>query len=117
MGFDAIAAGWWPFIFILLAGFLPTDVWRWLGVALGDSLKPDGMVLTWVKAVATAIIAGVIGILIVFPTGALDDVPLALRLFAAAAGYVAFVAGGRVLWGILAAEFILVGGAVLVGSP
>lgn len=116
MAFDSLAAAWWPFVFILLAGFLPTDVWRWLGVALGGTLRPDGMVLTWVKAVATAIIAGVIGILVVFPAGALAELPLALRLFAALAGYGAFVAGGRVVWGIVVSEIVLVGGAVLLGS-
>ena len=32
LSYDSIAADWWPYLFILLAGWLPTDVWRWLGV-------------------------------------------------------------------------------------
>ena len=69
--FDAIDAAWWPFLFILLAGGLATDIWRWLGVLAGHRLRDDSEALIWVRAVATALVAGVIGKLVLFPTGAL----------------------------------------------
>ena len=31
-------ASYWPFVFILLAGWLVTDMWRWLGVLVGNRL-------------------------------------------------------------------------------
>ena len=82
--FDTLGQGWagdfGPYLFILLAGFLATDIWRWLGVLIGNRLHDDSELLNWVKAVATALIAGVIGKLILFPAGALATAPVALRL-------------------------------------
>ncbi|HSG95253.1 MAG TPA: AzlD domain-containing protein, partial [Afifellaceae bacterium] len=89
--FETLGQGWagdfGPYLFILLAGFLATDIWRWLGVVAGNSLRDDSEALNWVKAVATALIAGVIGNLILFPAGALASAPVALRLAAAALGW------------------------------
>ncbi|MBZ8132363.1 AzlD domain-containing protein [Afifella sp. IM 167] len=100
----------WPYIFILIAGTLATDIWRWLGVLVGARLVEDSDLLLWVKAVATALVAGVIGNLIFAPTGALAMVPLAIRLGAAGFGYVAFfLARKKILIGVLAAEAALIG--------
>ena len=111
--FETLGQGWagdfGPYLFILLAGFLATDIWRWLGVLAGNRLHDDSEVLNWVKAVATALIAGVIGKLILFPTGALAAAPVALRLVAAAIGWGAFMAARKnVLAGVVAAELVLV---------
>jgi len=111
--FETLGQGWagdfGPYLFILLAGFLATDIWRWLGVLAGNRLHDDSEVLNWVKAVATALIAGVIGKLILFPTGALAAAPVALRLVAAAIGWGAFMAVRKnVLAGVVAAELVLV---------
>ena len=119
--FETLGQGWagdfGPYLFILLAGTLMTDIWRWLGVLAGNRLHDDSEVLNWVKAVATALIAGVIGKLILFPTGALATVPVALRLVAAAFGWGAFmVARKSVLAGVVAAELVLVGGFVISGG-
>jgi hypothetical protein len=119
--FETLGQGWagdfGPYLFILLAGFLATDIWRWLGVLAGNRLHDDSEALNWVKAVATALIAGVIGKLILFPTGALATVPVALRLAAAALGWGAFmVARKSVLAGVVAAELVLIGGFMVIGS-
>jgi len=111
--FDTLGQGWagdfGPYLFILLAGFLATDIWRWLGVLAGNRLHDDSEALNWVKAVATALIAGVIGKLILFPTGALATVPVELRLAAAALGWVAFMAARKnVLVGVVTAELVLI---------
>ncbi len=119
--FETLGQGWagdfGPYLFILLAGFLATDIWRWLGVLAGNRLHDDSEVLNWVKAVATALIAGVIGKLILFPTGALAAAPVELRLVAAAIGWGAFMAARKnVLAGVVAAELVLiVGWLVLPG--
>lgn len=109
MTFDAFDARWWPFLFILIAGWLATDFWRYLGVYLGGHLSEDSDLLVMVRAVATALVAAVIGNLIVFPSGALADTTLALRMVAAAAGFFAYLfLGRRILVGILVAEAVLV---------
>ena len=114
MTFDAIDAWWWPYLFILVAGFLATDVWRFLGVYLGGRIADDAAILVLVRAVATALVAAVIGNLIVFPSGELANTTLALRVGAAAAGFAAYLLiGKRMLVGIVAGEIVLVAGMLL----
>ncbi|MBA3446788.1 MAG: AzlD domain-containing protein [Pseudaminobacter sp.] len=108
MTFWSIDAWWWPFLFILVAGWLATDSWRFLGVYLGDRISEESELLVLVRAVATALVAAVIGNLIVFPSGALAATPLALRIGAAAIGFAAYlIFGKRVLVGIVVAEIVL----------
>jgi len=45
---------------LVLAGYLPNEIWRMLGLGLGGGIDESSEVLVWVKAVATAILAGVI---------------------------------------------------------
>jgi hypothetical protein len=116
MTFDAIDAAWWPYLFILIAGGLATDIWRWLGVLAGNRLRDDSEALIWVRAVATALVASVIGKLILFPTGALAAAPLLVRLAAAAAGFAAFAAARQsVLVGVITGEVVLIAGWWLAG--
>lgn len=102
---------WWPFVMILVAGWLATDVWRWLGVFAGGKLREDSEVLVWVRCVATALVAGVISKLILFPQGILAETPIWLRLAAAGFGFLCFyVARQRVIAGVLAAVGFLITG-------
>ena len=111
MTFGAVDSWWWPFLFILVGGWLATDAWRFLGVYLGDRLSENSDLLVLVRALATALVAAVIGNLIVFPSGALIDTALALRIVAAGAGFLAYLYLGRkILVGIVAAEVILLVG-------
>ncbi|RYC17397.1 AzlD domain-containing protein [Ciceribacter ferrooxidans] len=80
---------------ILLAGWLATDVWRWLGVIAGNRMNEDSEALKWVRAVATSLVMAVTAKLIVFPTGSLEASPLWLRLAAAGLGFAAFLAAGQ----------------------
>lgn len=116
MTFDALDVWWWPYLFILAAGWLATDAWRFLGVYLGGRISEDSEALVLVRALATALVAAVIGNLIVFPSGALAATPLELRLLAAAAGFVAYLMiGKRVLVGIAVAEAVLIAGLLYLG--
>jgi hypothetical protein len=99
---------WWPFLFILVAGWLPTDIWRFLGVALGGRMEEGSDLLVLVRAVATALVAAVVGNLVVFPGGALAATSLVLRVGSALVGFAAYLAGGkRMIVGIVTAETIL----------
>ncbi|WP_150496957.1 AzlD domain-containing protein [Roseibium aquae] len=103
---------WWgPFAIILIAGWIATDVWRWIGVFAGGRLREDGELLIWVRCVATALVAGVISKLVFFPQGALADTPLWLRLLAMACGFAAFLSLRQsVIIGVLTGVSVLVAG-------
>lgn len=98
-----------PYLALVVAGFLPSEVWRWMAVLLARSLDEDSEIVVWVRAVATAILAGVIAKLTLFPPGALAGVPLAVRLGSVAIGLVVFLIARRsVIAGIAAGEAVLI---------
>lgn len=103
----------WPYLLLILVGFLPNEIWRWLGVIASRGLDEDSEVVLWVRAVATAILAGVIARLIIFAPGALASVPLGVRLLAITIGFAAFVLARRSAFvGVAAGEAALVLGAL-----
>ncbi|HEU4659965.1 MAG TPA: AzlD domain-containing protein [Pseudolabrys sp.] len=107
----------WPYLLLLLVGFLPNEAWRVLGLVLARGLNEDSEWVVWSRAVATAILAGVIAKLIVFSTGALANIPLSLRVGAAICGCLAFwVARRSVFAGVLAGELVLLAGGLLFPS-
>ncbi|MEP1207933.1 MAG: AzlD domain-containing protein [Rhizobiaceae bacterium] len=115
MYFDSFDSAWWPFLFILLAGALPTAVWRWIGVLLVGNLDDSSQWLVLVRCVATALVAAVIAQLIFEPSGALATFPFYLRISAALFGFAAFLMFGRRLFvGIISAEIALLGGYALL---
>lgn len=115
MTFDSFDTWWWPLVFIAFAGWFATDFWRYLGVYLGGKMRDDSPALIFVRAVATSLVAAVIGNLIVFPTGPLAETSVWLRVGAAAAGFGAFlITGKRMLVGIFVAEALLLAGIYLL---
>lgn len=107
MTLGSIDAWWWPYLFIVLAGWAMTYPWRALGVYLGGRIREDAEILVLVRAVATALVAAVIGNLVCFPSGPAAETTLALRVFSAAVGFAAyFFIARKVLIGIVVAEAI-----------
>jgi hypothetical protein len=105
-----------PYLALLLVGFLPNEIWRLLGVVVARRLDEDSELLVWVRAVATAVLAGVISQLVLFPPGQLADIPVTARLSAVVAGFVMFLLVRRsVFVGVLSGEIALVIGALLAG--
>ena len=82
---------WHALLVLLVAGVIPNQIWRMLGLWLGGGVDEGSELLVWVRAVATAILAGVIAQILVQPPGALASVPDWLRYGAVAAGFVAFM--------------------------
>ena len=114
MYFDSFDHTLWPYLFILLAGVLPTAVWRWIGVVLVGNISDDSEWLVLVRCVATALVAAVIAQLIFQPTGALATFPLEVRVGAAILGFIAFLCFGRRLFvAIVVAEVALLTGYAL----
>lgn len=105
-----------PYIFIAIAGWLATDIWRWAGVIVGNRLDEDSEILNWVRAVATALVAAVIAKQILYPNGVLIGSPMELRIGSAVAGFVVFVLSGqRVLAGVVTSMAVLAGGLYVLG--
>jgi hypothetical protein len=100
--------GLWGYLVLVLVGFLPSDVWRLLGVIIGRGLDEESELLVWVRAVATAVLAGVIAKILFFPPGSLAAMPLWVRLTAIALGFAAFLLVRRsVFVGIATGEAVL----------
>ena len=104
----------WPYMVLILVGYLPNEIWRVLGLVLARGLNEDSEVVIWSRAVATAILAGVIAKLILFSTGALDSIPLPVRVGAAGCGFIAFLVMKRsVFAGVIVGEAALLLGGFL----
>lgn len=104
-----------PYLVLLLVGFLPNEFWRMLGLVLARGLDETSQIVLWSRAVATAILTGVVAKLIFFAPGDLASIPLSVRVGAAAAGFAAFLAIRRsVFIGVVTGEAVLLAGAFLL---
>ena len=111
---NAVLTELWPYLVLLLVGFLPNEIWRLLGLVLARGLNEDSEIVIWSRAVATAILAGVIAKLILYSTGALATIPLPVRVGAAVVGFVAFLLMRRsVFAGVAIGEAVLLIGGLI----
>jgi hypothetical protein len=116
-GMNAALADLWPYLLLILVGYLPNEMWRVLGLVLARGLNEDSEIVVWSRAVATAIIAGVIAKLILSSSGALFSIPLGVRVGAAVIGFAAFLVIKRsVFAGVLVGEAVLLLGSFLFGA-
>jgi Branched-chain amino acid transport protein (AzlD) len=103
-----------PVLALILFGFLPNEVWRLVGLMLVRGLDEKSQVIVWVRAVATAMLAGVLAQLILSTSGPLAGIPLGVRVGAAVLGFVAFLAAKRsVFAGVLTGEAVVLLGTYL----
>lgn len=104
------------FLYILVAGVAANAVWRLAGLALSSGLSEEGPVIAWVKAVSTALVAGLVGRIVIFPPGALAEVGAPVRVGAFMLGIAVYYAARRHLGlGILAATLSLIAAHLLGG--
>ncbi|QPC41631.1 AzlD domain-containing protein [Kaustia mangrovi] len=75
---------------ILVAGAAVTYVWRMIGAMVVSRLDPEGGLLLWVRAVATALVAALVVRLVLMPSEILAAASLASRLAALAIGLALF---------------------------
>jgi branched-subunit amino acid transport protein len=85
------------YLYLFIVGMLATEPWRWAGVFLSQGLSVDGEIMRWVKSVSTALVAGLISRLVIFPIGELANVALEVRLISFLCGTLAYLALGRSL--------------------
>ena len=111
----ALVGPLWPYLLVIVVGFLPSEVWRVLGVLLSHGLDERSELLVWVRAVATTLLAGVVAKLLLTPSGALAVVPLYGRvgsLLIGLAGY--FMMRRSVIAGVVLGEATLIATTWLV---
>jgi branched-subunit amino acid transport protein len=107
---------WHALLLLLVAGVIPNQIWRMLGLWLGSGLDEGSDLLVWVKAVATAILAGVIAEILVHPAGALASVPSFLRYGAVVAGFIVFMLTRRSIFaGVVSGEVFMLAGKWWLG--
>lgn len=107
---EQASGGLWPYLVVIIIGFLPTEIWRIAGVLAGRNLDENSEIMIWVRLVAAALVAGVVAKLLMFPSGALTVIPLWWRLGALATGVATYwIARKSVLTGLIAGEAVLIG--------
>ena len=106
---EALDHGLWPWAALILFGFLPSEIWRMISVFLARGIDESSPWLAWVRAVATALLAGVVCKLLLSPNGALAALPLWGRVGPLAVGMIAFFLIRRSLFAaILAGEAAII---------
>ena len=101
---------------LLFAGFLSNEVWRMIGLAVGGGIDEASEFLIWVRAVAAAILAGVIAQILISPPGALATVPDLVRYGAVAVGFAAYLATRKsVFVGVVVGEAVVLAGKWWLG--
>ena len=107
---------WHALLVLVIAGFLPNEIWQMLGLWLGGGVDEGSELLVWARAVATAILAGVIAQILVSPPGALASVPDWLRYGAVAAGFAVFIVTRRSIFaGVVGGEIVMLAGKWWLG--
>ena len=65
---------------IIALAALTTGGWRLAGLLLADLISPESWVMQWVNAIAHSMVAAVLILIMVYPTGALATTTLESRL-------------------------------------
>ena len=105
------------YVTMLLVAALPTGIWRIIGVLLARRMSNQSEIFEWVRFVATALLAGVVGKLLANPSGVLALAPLWGRMSAIALAFIAFMLCKRsVFVGVLVGEVIVIT-SVYVSTP
>lgn len=108
--------GIWGYLILLGMALVFHEPWRWLGIVLGRGLDVESPLFSWVRAVATALIAALVMRLTLFPAGALGRMPTGLRVAAFSVGLAFFFFAGRKLApGVIAGAVTLIAGVLLLG--
>jgi branched-subunit amino acid transport protein len=107
---------WHALVILVVAGVIPNQIWRMFGLWFGGGIDEGSELLIWVRAVATAILAGVIAQIVVQPPGALASVPASLRYAAVVSGFLGFMGARKSIFaGVICGEIVLLGGQWWLG--
>ena len=107
---------WHALVILVVAGVIPNQIWRMFGLWFGGGIDEGSELLIWVRAVATAILAGVIAEIVVQPPGALASVPEWLRYTSVLVGFAGFMVSRKSIFaGVVCGEVVIVAGKWWLG--
>ncbi|MHC2334100.1 AzlD domain-containing protein [Bradyrhizobium sp. USDA 4454] len=113
---STLIGDWHALAILFVAGVIPNQIWRMLGLWFGGGIDENSELLVWVRAVATAILAGIIAQIVVQPPGALASVPDWLRYGAVAAGFIVFMLARKSIFaGVIVGEIVMLSGKYWLG--
>jgi len=113
---NSFIGDWHALAILFVAGVIPNQIWRMLGLWFGGGIDESSELLVWVRAVATAILAGIIAQIVVQPPGALASVPEWLRYGAVAAGFAVFMLSRKSIFaGVIVGEIVMLSGQYWLG--
>ena len=98
-----------PYLALILLGFLPSEIWRFLSVFIARRIDEESEAFLFVRSVATVLLVGVVVKIVLIPSRELAAVPIWARCagFVVAAG--AFFAARRsVFAAIVAGEAVII---------
>ncbi len=98
-----------PYLSLVLLGFLPSEIWRTIGVFASRKIDEDSELFQFVRSVATVLLVGVVVKVVLLPSHELAIVPVWARCAALAVAACVFFASRRsVFAAILAGEAVIV---------
>lgn len=104
------------FAAVLALATVANGIWRLFGVILAAHVDEKSRFFAWIRMVATALVAALVGQLVFHPAGVFALVPLWLRLGSLVAGGLAYWFGKRSLaLGIVVGEAVLIGTTLALG--
>jgi branched-subunit amino acid transport protein len=107
---------WHALVILFVAGVIPNQIWRMLGLWFGGGIDEGSELLVWVRAVATAVLAGVIAQILLEPPGALASIPGWLRCSAVVAGVAVFMLSRKSIFaGVACGEIVMLTGKWWLG--
>ena len=98
-----------PYLAVILIGFLPSEVWRFISVFLAHNIDEDSETFLFVRSVATVLLVGVVTKIVLIPSHELAFVPVWARAGAILVAAAAFFTFRRsVFAAILAGEATII---------
>jgi len=88
----------WLAVFLAAVG---TFIWRFAGVVLASKIPPHSLLMDWVNTMAYAMVAGVLMLMLVYPTGILAASGLDDRLLGLVTGVAVMMLSKRIILSLL----------------
>ena len=88
----------WLAVFLAAVG---TFIWRFAGVVLASKIPPHSLLMDWVNTMAYAMVAGLLMLMLVYPTGILAASGLDDRLLGLVTGVAVMMLSKRIILSLL----------------
>ena len=88
-------------VLAIVLACLATGIWRLIGVIFYNKISEDGILIKWINAVAYSMVSAVMMMILVYPSGILENTSIEHRLIALGIGILLMVLYGRLIYAIL----------------